>query len=112
VDANEREAIAAAKLLGGALLAQDRAEGEKAERDLDVLIKKRDKQRRQTEAEQGREELWAESVRTYSAARDAQLRGEWLEYHTEQAERHRATLASLATHHDEQARKYLPKGAA
>ncbi len=39
MDANEREAIAAVKLLGGALLAQDRAEGEKAERDLDVLIK-------------------------------------------------------------------------
>jgi hypothetical protein len=107
MDAND----AAVKLLGGALLAGDRAEGEKAERDLDVLIAKREKARRSDDAEQAREELWAESVRTYSAARDAELRGEWHEYHTKQAARHRATLASLATHHDEQAQRYLPKGA-
>ncbi len=82
----------------------------KVEADLNAFIK-RDKARRSDKAEQAREELWAESVERFSAARDAELRGEWYSYHTEQAERHRATLASLATHHDEQARKYLPKGA-
>ncbi len=82
----------------------------KVEADLNAFVK-RDQARRSDEAEQAREELWAESVARYSAARDAELRGEWHEYHTKQAARHRATLASLATHHDEQAQRYLPKGA-
>jgi len=82
----------------------------KVEADLNAFIK-RDKARGQTEPDQAREELWAESVRRFSAARDAELRGEWYEFHTEQAERHRATLASLATHHEQEAQRYLPKGA-
>ncbi len=96
----------------GAALSGERAPGEKAERDLDVLIAKRDKARRQTEAEQGREELWAESVRRYDAARDARLREEWREYHTDHASRLRANLEALAAHHEEEAMKCLPKGAA
>jgi hypothetical protein len=83
----------------------------KVEADLNAFVK-RDQARRSDEAEQAREELWAESVARYSAARDAELRGEWYEFHTEQAERHRATLASLAAYHEEQAQRYLPKGAA
>ena len=82
----------------------------KVEADLNAFIK-RDKARRQTEAEQAREELWAQSVRTYNASRDAQLREEWHEYHLGQEERHRATLEALTTYHNEQAMKYLPKGA-
>jgi hypothetical protein len=108
VDANE----AAVKLLGGALLAQDRAEGEKAEADLNVLITKRDKARRQTEAEQAREDLWQASVERHNAARHEELREEWREYHLCRAVSLRASLEALATHHDEQAQKYLPKGAA
>jgi selenocysteine-specific translation elongation factor len=92
--------------------AADRAAGEKAEKAISTLIAKRDKARRSDEAEQAREELWAESVRTYNAARDAQLRGEWLEYHQDQAARHRANLEALTAYHEEQSRKYLPKGAA
>ncbi len=67
---------ATVKLIGAAL-SGDRAAGEKAERDLDVLIAKRDKARRSDEAERAREELWQESVRRHNAARDAQLREEW-----------------------------------
>ncbi len=62
---------ATVKLIGAAL-SGDRAAGEKAERDLDVLIAKRDKARRQTEAERGREELWAESVRRHNAKLEAE----------------------------------------
>ncbi len=98
------------KLIGAAL-SGDRAAGEKAERDLDVLIAKRDKARRSDEAERAREELWAESVRRFTAARDAELRGEWYEFHTEQAARHRANLEALAAHHEQEAQRYLPKGA-
>ncbi len=95
----------------GSVPSADRAAGEKAERDLDILISKREKARLSDDAERAREELWAESVRRYSAARDAELREQWCAYHTEQAARHRATLASLAAYHDEQSRRYLPKGA-
>ncbi len=63
------------------LTSAERAAGEKAEQAINTLIAKREKARRQTEAEHAREELWAESVRTYNASRDAQLRGEWHEYH-------------------------------
>ncbi len=105
MDADE----AAMKLLGGALLAEDRAPGEKAERDLDTLIRKREKARRQTEAEHAREELWAESVRTYNASRDAQLRALWCEYHLGHAERLRANLEALVAYHEEQAERYQPK---
>jgi hypothetical protein len=34
------------------------------------------------------------------------------EYHLGQEERHRANLEALVAYHEEQARKYLPKGAA
>ncbi len=102
---------ATVKLIGAAL-SGDRAAGEKAERDLDTLIAKRDRARRQTEAEQAREDLYAESVRRFSAARDAQLREEWLEYHTAAAQRHSGNLEALVAYHEEQAERYLPKGAA
>ena len=107
MDANE----AAVKLLGGALLAQDRAEGEKAERDLDILISKREKARRSDDAGRAREELWQASVRRYSAARDAELREQWHEYHTDHASRLRANLEALTAYHAAEAQKYLPKGA-
>ncbi len=107
MDADE----AAMKLFAGALLAEDRAPGEKAEKTIDSLIAKRDKARRQTEAEQAREELWAQSVRTYNAARHEELSAQWREYHLGHAERLRANLEALATYHEEQAERHQPKGA-
>jgi hypothetical protein len=98
------------KLIGAALT-QDRAPGEKAERDLDVLIAKRDKARRSDEAERAREELWAESVRRHDASRREELRALWHEYHTAAAERHRGNLEALVAHHEERAQRYLQKGA-
>jgi hypothetical protein len=102
---------ATVKLIGAAL-SGDRAAGEKAERDLDTLIAKRDKARRSDEAEQAREDLYAESVRRFSAARDAELREQWFEYHQGQEERHRANLEALVAYHGQEAQRYLPKGAA
>jgi hypothetical protein len=49
---------------------------------------------------------WKESERKHAAARDAELRDAWCEYHREQAERHKAVLAALIEHHEEQAERY------
>lgn len=95
----------------GAALNRDITSGERAEKDLDAFIAKRDKARRQTEAEHAREELWQESVRRHDASRDAHLREEWHEYHLGHAERLRANLEALAAYHAAEAQKYLPKGA-
>ena len=62
-----------------------------------------------------REELWQESVRDYTARRREKMRAAWREYHQGQAERHRAVLKGLISHHEEQAAKLMdvqPKGAA
>jgi len=93
------------------LSSAERAAGEKAEQAINTLIAKRDKARRSDEAEQAREELWQASVRRYSAARDAELREQWHEYHTDHASRLRANLEALVAHHEGQAQRYLPKGA-
>ncbi len=52
--------------------AADRGAGEKAEQAITTLIAKRDKARRQTEAEQAREDLWAESCRRHNAKLEAE----------------------------------------
>ncbi len=51
------------------------------------------------------EPSYAESVRRYHAARDAERRAEWTEFHRVQAERHRRTLERLIAVHEVQARK-------
>jgi hypothetical protein len=58
-----------------------------------------------------RSELWKESVRRYNARRREEMRAEWCEHHQGQAVRLRAVLEELIADHEEQAEKYLPKGA-
>jgi hypothetical protein len=53
-----------------------------------------------SEAERRREVLWAESVRRYNLGRAADRRAAWVEYHRQQAARHRATLEQLIQHHE------------
>jgi hypothetical protein len=53
-----------------------------------------------------REELWQESVRTYTTRREEEMRTAWCEYHGGQAARHRAVLETLIAHHEEQAEWY------
>jgi hypothetical protein len=84
---------------------------EEVEHELNRLIERRHDQRTAEEWHKPSEELWQESVERYKAERDRQLRTEWAEYHQGQAERHRAVLEELIADHEEQAEKYLPKGA-
>jgi hypothetical protein len=50
-------------------------------------------------------------VRAYTARRREEMRAEWCEHHQGQAVRLRAVLEELIADHEEQAEKYLPKGA-
>jgi hypothetical protein len=83
---------------------------ERAERQLDILIERRARQKDPDEEN----ELWRESVRAYEEKRRQMARLEWHAFHCSQAERHRATLRALIDHHEEQAAKLMevePKGA-
>ncbi len=75
--------------------------------DLDRLIEHRARQARQNgNPERPAEAMYAESVRRYHAALEAERRAEWTEFHRLQAERHRRTLEDLVRYHDA-ARKLL-----
>ncbi len=97
----------------GAALSRDISTGENGEKDLETFIAKRYKERRLSEGSNARAEEapWMESVRRHEAARDARLREEWREYHLGHARALRANLEALIIHHEEQAQRYLPKGA-
>jgi hypothetical protein len=86
------------------------ARADTVDAELDRLISKRASQDwRPDEDEQ--EELWKARVRAYTARRREEMRAAWHEYHQGQAARHRAVLEELIADHEEQAEKYLPKGA-
>jgi hypothetical protein len=85
------------------------AHGEMVEKQLDAMIQHR---ARKGDLDHGeREEIWKESVRAYTARRREEMRAEWCEHHQGQAVRLRAVLEELIADHEEQAEKYLPKGA-
>jgi hypothetical protein len=84
----------------------DVARTEQIEVELDSFIAKRDKQRRQTEGERAREQLWQESVRRYNARCGEQKRLERLHHHEGQAKRLSNTLGSLVAYHEAEVEKY------
>ena len=86
----------------------DVARSEAVEAELNRLIEKRSTQEMDSDE---REELWKGSVRAYTARRREEMRAEWCEHHQGQAVRLRAVLEELIADHEEQAEKYLPKGA-
>ena len=86
----------------------DLARSEGVEAELNRLVEKRSS--REIDPDE-REELWKESVRAYTARRREEMRAEWCEHHQGQAVRLRAVLEELIADHEEQAEKYLPKGA-
>ena len=86
----------------------DLARSEGVEAELNRLVEKRSS--REMDPDE-REELWQESVRAYTARRREEMRAEWCEHHQGQAVRLRAVLEKLIADHEEQAEKYLPKGA-
>jgi hypothetical protein len=92
--------VAVGKLLERALAGDAQVDAE-----LDAFIERRHQKRVREEGERAQEEAWIESTRKHNAARDAELRDAWSEYHKEQAERHKAVLASLIEHHEQQAQK-------
>jgi hypothetical protein len=84
----------------------DIAKGEMAEASIDAFIAKRDTERRQSEGERAREQLWVESVRRYNARCGEEERLERLHYHEGQARRLSNTLGSLVAYHEAEAEKY------
>jgi hypothetical protein len=85
--------------------------GEMVEKQLDALIQRR--ARKGDVDPDEREALWQESVRRYSARREAELKAAWCEHHEGQAERLRIVLRELIADHEQQAERYRdqPKGA-
>jgi hypothetical protein len=87
----------------------DGARTEAADADLMRMI-----ERRSRKGEVDPNELdpgYMEGVRRYNARRREEMRAEWCEHHQGQAVRLRAVLEKLIAEHEEQAEKYLPKGA-
>jgi hypothetical protein len=84
----------------------DITKGEMVEAELDAMIRRRDTERRQSEGERGREELWVESVRRYNARLEDDERLERLHFHEGQARRLSNTLGSLVAYHEAEAEKY------
>ncbi len=87
----------------GAAIGRDIAKGEAVEAELDHFISRRDARCRASEGDRATENLWEVSSRLQQARRAAALRAEWSEYHREQAERHRRTLAALISRHEAEA---------
>jgi hypothetical protein len=58
-----------------------------------------------------REELWKASVRAHNAARAAENREAWREYHRAQAARLRSNLEDLIAHHETRAARLCKEGA-
>jgi hypothetical protein len=74
--------------------------GEAAEAQVETFISRRHEKRSESEGERQAEELYAASVRAFNAKRDQERRAEWATFHRSQAERHRATLTDLISHHE------------
>lgn len=79
-----------------------------AEAELDRFI---DCRSREKDRERDEEEGWKESTRRYNAAREAERRSEWCEYHRSQAERLRRMMEPLIAFHKARAQQLLEEGA-
>ena len=79
---------------------RDVSHGELVESELDRMIERRDDARVKAEGRRRAQEMYQESVRRYNAQRNARRRAEWAAFHRQQAERHRATLTDLISHHE------------
>ena len=87
----------------------DIARGEMVGKELNAMIEHRS---RKDEVDTDEfDPGYMESVRRYIARRREEMRAEWCEHHQGQAVRLRAVLEKLIADHEQQAEKYLPKGA-
>jgi hypothetical protein len=93
----------------GGIEALDTSRAEIAEAQIRTFIERRAEKNGEERPE---EEAWKESVRTYNAAREAERRAAWADYHKGQALRLRRGMAALVEHHENRARQLLEKGSA
>ncbi len=70
---------------------------EAVEEDLNRLIERRAKE---ADDADHASQAWAESAMRYNLAHSADRRRQWVQYHRQQAERHRAALAALVARHE------------
>jgi hypothetical protein len=84
----------------------DVAHGERAEKQLDLLIERRSRKGEVDPDE--REELWKESVRRYNARLQEERRVAWCEHHQGQAARLRTTLEALIARREAEADRLAP----
>jgi hypothetical protein len=83
-----------------------------SEASINNLIERRHAERvKEDGRDRPAKELWNESVAKHEAKQAETLAQARFEYHQGQAVRLRETLSSLVDYHEEQAKKYLPKGA-
>ena len=80
------------------------ARADAVDAELDKLISRRASTDKGPDPDE-REELWKASVRAHNAAREAENREAWREYHRAQAERHRRTLTALISRHEAEAER-------
>lgn len=88
------------------------ATGEAVEKELDAFLSRRHERRATAEGGRPEEEAWVASERAHSARRRAEMRTEWREYHTRQAEAHRRNLGALVAFHEAAAEGLTEGGAA
>jgi hypothetical protein len=82
------------------------ARGELVEKELDAMIERRFRKGEVDPDE--REELWKESVRSYTARKRQEKRAAWCEHHRGQAARLRTTLEALIARHEDEAERLAP----
>jgi len=77
----------------------DITHGEHVEKELNLLITRRDEKRRAEEGERAAEELWQASARIHEAKQQREKLEAWRRYHEDQAASHRRTLEALIAKH-------------
>lgn len=82
--------------------------GEMVDAELDRLISRRAHQDRRADPDE-LEPSYAASVRRYNAAREAERRALWADFHAEQAERLRRTSTELIAFHEAKAAQLLER---
>jgi len=87
-------------------VSRDISHGEHLEKELDLLVTRRNDQRREAEGHRPSEEMYEESCRRHAEQRREANHAAWAAYHRGQAARHRATLEALIGHHQAEAQKY------
>jgi hypothetical protein len=86
----------------------DITRGEHVEKELDLLITRRDEERRAEEGDRRAEEMWAESQRRHDAHRGAENRAAWYGWHMTRAN----LYERLSREHAATAEGLLGEGAA